>query len=131
MALSDLGFSLGLRLQDRVHASFGMSVSPPPCSPGFILVATVSRASIRINEDLVALILQLGGQATNFQVTLLANWCFHFEVSSKVVSFLIYGSRKFEGACFLFISPYGVMGVQMGNTNLIYGWINTTENRPS
>jgi hypothetical protein len=100
MALSDLGFSLGLRLQDRVHASFGMSVSPPPCSPGFILVATVSRASIRINEDLVALILQLGGQATNFQVTLLANWCFHFEVSSKAVSFLIYGSRKFEGACF-------------------------------
>jgi hypothetical protein len=75
MALSDLDLSLGLQLQDRVHACFGTSVSLPPYSPGFILVATVSRAAIKINEDSVALILQscLGGQAANFWVTLLAN----------------------------------------------------------
>jgi hypothetical protein len=75
MALYDLDFSPGLRFQDRVHASFGMSVSPPPCSPDFILVVIVSRLAIRFNEDSVALILQscLGGQATNFRVSLLAN----------------------------------------------------------
>jgi hypothetical protein len=31
----------------------------------------------------------------------------------------------------LFISPYGAMGVQIGSMNLIYGWINRTENGPS
>jgi hypothetical protein len=66
MALSDLDLSLGLQLQDRVHASFGTSVSLPPYSLGFILVATVSRAAIKINEDSAALILQSGWPSRQF-----------------------------------------------------------------
>jgi hypothetical protein len=45
MALSDLDFSLGLRLQKEVHAKFGTSISPSPLSPGFILVASLGLQS--------------------------------------------------------------------------------------
>jgi hypothetical protein len=98
MALSDLDFSPGVRLQKEVHAKFGTLMSPSPLSPGFILVASFSRSAIKVIEDSVALILQscLGGQARHLRITFLSGWSFHFEVSSKAVGFFIYGQRSFS-----------------------------------
>ncbi|TVU01464.1 hypothetical protein EJB05_53082, partial [Eragrostis curvula] len=95
--LSDLDFAPGLGLQRRIRDRFGTSVSPPPSSSGFILVASFSRSALRINVDSVGIVLQscLGGTAKDFRVSHLKDWCFRFEVHSKAVGFLIYNLRQF------------------------------------
>jgi hypothetical protein len=89
MALSDLDFQPGLRLQAQIHAQFGTSITPSPFVEGFLLVASFGRSALRLNEDSVALMLQscLGGQATHFRAQLLSSWSFQFQVSSKAVGF--------------------------------------------
>jgi hypothetical protein len=98
MALSDLDFSPGIRFKEHVLAKFGTSIIPPPNSTASILAISFSRSSIRLNEDLVALMVQscLGGPTKDFRVKWLSGWCFHFEVRSKDVAFLIYGSKTFS-----------------------------------
>jgi hypothetical protein len=98
MALSNLDFSPGIRFMEHVRAKFGTSITPPPNAAGFLLVVSFSRSLVRLNEDSASLMLQscLGGLAKDFCVKWLSGWCFSFEVRSKDVGFLIYGSRSFS-----------------------------------
>ena len=90
--LSDLDFDLGTKFASLVLQRFNCSVSPtaPYSSSDFHLVATFGRSAIRLNEDLVGLILQscLGGIAKNFNVFHLSGWMFSFAVSCKKVGCL-------------------------------------------
>jgi hypothetical protein len=49
----------------------------------------------------------LGGLAKEFCVKWLSGWCFHFEVHSKDVGFLIYGSKSLLQ---VFFSAFLLMG---------------------
>lgn len=79
-----------------VKGRFGASVSPVSLLASFHLVISLSRSSLRVNSDTIALMLQasLGGTAADFQVLWLKNWCFRFTVSSKQVGFMINKLRK-------------------------------------
>lgn len=64
----------------------------------FLLVASFGRLAIRLNADLVGLILQasIGGVATDFIVIHLSGWMFQFSVSCKEVGFMIYKLKSFS-----------------------------------
>jgi hypothetical protein len=111
MALSGLDFSSGIRFTEHVRAKFGTAITPPPCATSFILVVSFSHSLVRLNEDSVALMLQscLGGLAKDFCVEWLSSWCFNFEVRSKDVGFLIYGSKSFS------CKPFAVHNSLWGN----------------
>jgi hypothetical protein len=100
MVSSDLDFSPGLHLQEEVLVKSGTSISfpSPSLSPGFVLVASFSHSTIRINVESVALILQscVGGQATDFWVQVLSGWCFRFVVCSKDVGFWTSSLKSFS-----------------------------------
>lgn len=68
--LSNLDFNSGLSIQAMVKQRFGSSVSPISVASGFHLVASFSRAAIRINVDSASLILEacLGGKVEDFRV---------------------------------------------------------------
>ncbi|TVU13907.1 hypothetical protein EJB05_37343, partial [Eragrostis curvula] len=94
VGLSDLDFLPGIHFQDLVVQRFGPSAVVSSSSPDgeFFLVASFSRSAIRINEDSASMILQscLGGQAKDFRVSLLRDWCFRFSVSCKDIGFMVY-----------------------------------------
>jgi hypothetical protein len=110
MVLLELDFSPGFRLRDQALAKFGTPISPSSNAPGFVLVATFSRSAIHLNEDSASLILQscLGGLAKDLRVKWLSGWCFHFEVRSKAVGFLIYEPNYF--ACNSFAVHFSLWG---------------------
>lgn len=93
MALFDLKFEPGLAFEAFIWKQFGVPVNQFDGAnlKEFILVAEFSRTKLRINNDLVSLIIQscFGGHASRFKVSCLQNWSFKFSVSSKDVGFAI------------------------------------------
>lgn len=79
---SDLVFDPGLRFEALVKQRFDSMVSPISSTSGFHLVASFSRAALRINVESTCLILQscLRGQAVEFMVHWLKDWCFKFSL---------------------------------------------------
>jgi len=86
--LSNISFDPGLKFGNQIFQRFGCSVSPTPSqlSSSFKLVASFGRSAIRLNEDLVGLLLQscLGGHSNDFHVKHLSGWMFSFQVSYKI-----------------------------------------------
>lgn len=100
--LSDFNFQAGLDFEALVKRRFGSTVAPVSASTGFHLVLSFSRASIKINQESAALILQscIGGKAEDFRVLWLKDWCFRFTVASKAVGFMVYQHKKISGPLF-------------------------------
>jgi hypothetical protein len=93
VGLSDISFDPRLKFGNQISQRFGCSVSliPSQLSSSFKLVASFGRSAIRLNEDLVGLLLQscLGGCSSDFHVKHLSGWMFSFHVSCKKVGFMI------------------------------------------
>lgn len=98
--LSDLSLDPGIKFASLASQRFGCSLSPTVAfSPlVFHLVASFGRSAIRLNEDLVGLILQafLGGIAKDFNVFNLSGWMFNFPVSCKSIGFMVYNLKSFS-----------------------------------
>jgi len=107
--LSDLDFGPGLEIEKLVGQQFSCAVSPPPAAPGFLLVASFGRSSVRLNEDSVSLLLQscLGGVAKDFNVVFLSGWMFRFSISCKKVGLLVYQLKNFSCKIFSIFFLWG------------------------
>jgi hypothetical protein len=68
----------------------------------FHLVVSFSRSAIRIDQHSVSLIPQscLGGNAEDFKVLWLQQWCFHFSVSCKNVGIMVHHLRQVTAKAF-------------------------------
>lgn len=129
--LSDLCFDSGKDFESLVSQRFGCSVSSPPDSRSFILIASFGRSTVRLNEDSISLVLKatLGGVAKDFCVTHLSGWMFSFLVSCKDVGFMIYRLKQFICKQYAIFSTFGVMEDQTGEENTRFGAKSRRANR--
>lgn len=100
MALLDLDLRPGLAFQHSVWDGFGLPINfyEDLGTKEFLLVVSVGRCSLRVNEDSVGFFLQaaIGGLHADFRLLQLNDQVFQFSVSSKQIGFQIYKLRSYE-----------------------------------
>jgi hypothetical protein len=100
MDLAKLDFCPGIIFEDSIRLCLTSLVCPvcPDLSSAFLLVISFGRCIFKLTPELVGFLLQasLGGFATGFKVTQLADRIFRFSVFSKLVGFHIYNTKLID-----------------------------------
>lgn len=113
--LSYLNFKTGLEFQSYVCDRFGSSVSPILTSPGFVMVVSFSRSSLRLNVDSISFVLQscLGGlKIFEFLGSKIGASVLWFHPKQRRFWFII--SRTWRATLSTFVLRFGAMAAVTG-----------------